>query len=119
MGKSDFKKMNCYDEIIDERAALDKFYDAAAQDQPSNGKKKTKVKTKKSNHKHIYEQVLVHYEDFFTICRADHCTICGKINNVQTGICFKTENGYYQHLTNEEILEEYKNLPLIEGGKFF
>lgn len=119
MGKSDFKKMNGWDEIIDERAALNKFYDTAAQDQPSNGKKKTKVKPKKSNHKHIYEQVLVHYEDFSTICRADRCTICGKINNVDTGTCVNVENGHYRALTNEEILEKYKDLPLIEGGKFF
>lgn len=118
MGKSDFKKMNYWDEIIDERAALNKFYDAAAQDQPSNGKKKIKVKPKKSNHKHIYEQVLVHYDDLFSICQADRCVICGKINNVHTGICIKSESGHYRHLTNEEILEEYKNLPLIEGGKF-
>lgn len=120
MGKADFKKVNdnwCGDEA--NRAALDKFFDEAAQDKPSTGKKNKKIKPKKADHKHDYEQVLVKYEDFNAICIADKCRICGKIGNVKTGTCIRIENGLYRQLTNEEVLEQYSHLPFINGGKFF
>lgn len=122
MGKADYKKINdrwCGKEEMNNRAALDKFYGKAAQDQPSMGKKNKKEKPKKADHKHDYEQVLVLFDDFFSICLADRCTICGKIGNVHTGVCIKVEDGCYRQLTNDEILEEYKDLPLIKGLNLF
>lgn len=117
MGKSDFKKMNCCDEIIDERAALDKFYDVAAQDQPSNGKKKTKAKPKKSNHKHDYQKVLIKYEGWDFLALGRQCKICGKLR--EDWFFLKHPNG--ERLTSYEEamkLAEYKDLPLVNGGKF-
>lgn len=117
MGKSDFKKMNCWDEIIDERAALNKFYDTAAQDQPSNGKKKVKVKPKKSNHKHDYQKVLIKYEDWDFLAIGRQCKICGKLQ--EDWFFLKHPSG--ERLTSYEEaikLPEYKDLPLVNGGKF-
>lgn len=121
MGKADFKKINdrwCGEEEMNNRAALNKFYGKAAQEQASTKKKIKKIKTKKANHKHDYEPILVHYEDLISICRADRCKICGKINNIKLGECQKLEGGFYRLMENSEILEMYPDLPLIEGGKF-
>lgn len=121
MGKADFKKINdrwCGEEEMNNRAALNRFYGKAAQEQASTKKKIKKIKAKKADHKHDYEQILVKYEDFNSICIADRCRICGKIGNVKTGTCIRIENGLYRQLTNEEILEQYPDLPLINGGKF-
>lgn len=120
MGKSDFKKMNGWDEIIDERAALNKFYDTAAQDQPSNGKKRTKVKPKKSNHKHDYEKVLINYDDWHGLCVGRICRVCGKLVCDRTAICLRTNEGHYRAIDDDELLKlsEYKDLRIVNGGKF-
>lgn len=121
MGKADFKKINdrwCGEEEMNNRAALNKFYSEAAQEQTSTKKKIKKIKTKKANHKHDYEPILIHYEDLIFICHADRCKICGKISNVIIGECQKMEDGYWRAMETSEILEKYPDLPLIEGGKF-
>lgn len=120
MGKADFKKANNNwhgDEA--NRTTLDKFFDTAAQDQPSTGKKKAKASVKKSNHKHTYEKILIKYENIVGLCEADRCSICGKINLRTVGITEKVGD-WYRLLTAEEVLAHpnYKDLPLIDGGRF-
>ena len=108
MGKADFKKINDRwrgEDEMHNRAALNNFYDKAAQDLPSTDKKKVKTKTKKSNHKHEYQKVLIKYEDFYSLGIGRLCNICGKLICDRIGITKKTP-------------DEYKDLPLINGGKF-
>lgn len=123
MGKSDFKKINdrwCGEAEMNNRAALDEFYAEAAQNNPSTGKKKVKEKAKKSNHKHDYEKVLINYDDWHGLCVGRICRICGKLVCDRTAICLPTNNGYYRAIDDDELLKlpEYKDLRIINGGKF-
>ena len=88
-------------------------------------KKKPSNKSKsanKSKHKHDYEYVLCHYTvsgySFYVIQR--RCRVCGKITSNDDPAYYLSDvimiNGqkFYRHLTQEEILKKYKNLPIVE-----
>lgn len=124
-GKSDFKKINdrwCGETEMNNRAALDEFYSEAAQNNPSTSKKKkVKAKAKKADHKHDWEKVIIKYDDWHWLCKGRRCKICGKLVCDRTMITIKTEEGHYRSLNEIEVKmhPDYKNLPLIEGGKIF
>lgn len=121
MGKGDYRKVNeCWDGEGGSRSSLNNFYGEAAQDKPSTGKKKVKEKPKKSNHKHDYEKVLINYEDWNGLCVGRICRICGKVVCDRTAVCLPTDNGYYRAIDDDELLQlpEYKDLRIINGGKF-
>lgn len=82
-------------------------------DTPSTGKRRSKRKpVKKSNHKHIYEDVILTYSNDNIPCRGKRCTICSKIETVGF-FTKKIEGGYFQIMTADEIMSEYSNLPVI------
>lgn len=79
-------------------------------------KKKTKSNTskakEKTKHKHEYKDCL-----FINNGRAymgTYCNICGKIYNWRLPVVTVEEAGHRRMMTNEEVLEEYKNLEKIE-----
>lgn len=80
------------------------------------GKKKETSKSKssrKSKHKHEYKDcLLIDRSKYKHICKALYCTICGKIHDLRFGESVK-EGRWYRPLTNEEILEKYKDLEKI------
>ena len=120
MGKSDYKKINeSWDGEGGSRAALNNFYDEAAQSQPSTGKKRTKSKSKKANHKHLYEDCLITCDDWNHICIGRYCTVCGLKQVIRVSEAEKTENGYYTMLTNEEVIAKYPDWPMLHKEKIF
>ena len=76
---------------------------------PKYRKKKSSVSSasKKSKHKHIYKDCLLIMEN--GPHKAQYCTICGKIGNIEF---FETEkvNGGYRMLTDTEIYNKYKDI---------
>ena len=76
---------------------------------PKYRKKKSSVSSasKKSKHKHIYKDCLLIMEN--GPHKAQYCTICGKIGNIEF---FETEkvNGGYRMLTDTEIYNKYKDV---------
>lgn len=121
MGKGDYKKVNeWWDGEGGSRSSLNNFYGEAAQNKPSTGKKKVKEKVKKSDHKHDYEKVLINYDDWHGLCVGRLCRICGKLVCDKTAVCFPTNDGYYRTIDDDELLKlpEYKDLRIINGGKF-
>jgi len=83
-------------------------------------KKKTKSKTpKKSNHKHDYSDEILVKEAFacgVSLHSYGHrCVICGKI---MRDFLFESERceetGLYRMLTEDEKLEKYKHLEIVE-----
>lgn len=124
MGKSDFKKINdrwCGEAEMNNRAALNEFYAEAAQNSPSTGKKKkVKVKAKKADHKHDWEQVIIKYDDWNWLCKGRRCKICGKLVCDNCMLTRKTEEGTYRCMDDIEVRmhPDYKNIPLVMGGKF-
>ena len=122
MGKADFKKINdhwCGEDEIHNRAALNKFYDN--EDKPSTWKKKGRMKSKKSDHKHKYEKCFIKYKDINHYCLGRYCLICNKLILDRFHLTEKTENGTYRVLSDKEILQlpEYKNLPIIKKENLF
>ena len=124
MGKSDFKKINdrwCGEAEMNNRATLNEFYGEAAQNSPSTGKKKKgKVKAKKADHKHDWEQVIIKYDDWSWLCKGRRCKICGKLVCDNCMLTRKTEEGTYRCMDDIEVRmhPDYKDLPLVMGGKF-
>ncbi len=55
-------------------------------EEPIRGKKKSKKKIKKSDHKHLYTDCILtvygYYSDSVHYVRGSYCPICGKIDNV-------------------------------------
>lgn len=120
MGKSDYKKINeNWDSEGGSRAALNNFYDEAAQNQSSTGKKRTKSKPKKANHKHLYEDCLITCDDWSNICIGKYCTVCGLKQIVQVSETEKNEKGYYTLLTNEEVIARHPDWPMLHKEKVF
>lgn len=124
MGKSDFKKINdrwCGEAEMNNRAALDEFYAEAAQNSPSTGKKKKgKVKTKKADHKHDWEKVIIKYDDWNWLCKGRRCKICSKLVCDNCMFTIKTEEGTHRCMDDIEVRmhPDYKDIPLVMGGKF-
>lgn len=85
---------------------------------PKYRKKKSSVSSasKKSKHKHIYKDCLLIMEN--GPHKAQYCTICGKIGNIEF---FETEkvNGGYRMLTDTEIYNKYKNIIKFEIESVF
>lgn len=109
MGKADFKKT---DNILNDGA--------------SNGRpKKKKPTTKRANHKHVYETVLLDKVKLSNnnywnhLVYAEVCTICKRVGRAQWMITTKLDSGYYRALENEEVLamDEYKDLPVLDAEK--
>lgn len=114
MGASDYRKVNdrwCGGE--ENRSKLDEFY---ISDAPSTGKTKShKHKNKKSDHKHIYEDViLIFSNDKYLPCKGRRCTICAKVDFIGF-FDKKTEDGYRQIMHYDEIIAAHPDMPIIEG----
>lgn len=114
MGASDYRKVNDYWCGGEEnRSKLDEFYTS---DAPSNGKTKgRKHKNKKSDHKHIYEDVILTFSNGkYLPCRGRRCTICAKVDLIGF-FNKKTEDGYYQIMHYDEIIAAHPDMPIVEG----
>lgn len=85
---------------------------------PKYRKKKSSVSSasKKSKHKHIYKDCLLITEN--NPHKAQYCTICGKIGNIEF---FEAEkvNGGYRMLMDTEIYDKYKNVIKFEVESIF
>lgn len=104
-----------------ERSIEDDFYDDDMKQKPSTGKKQSKKKTpKKCDHKHKYEEVVcLYYRDVFGRSRKSanlsmRCSICGRLNGWKHPTIYDPDIKRNRIMTTEEILKEYKHLPLIE-----
>ena len=123
MGKADYKKIGkCWNTDYLPTATRDELFDYASDDSPSNGRKLSKRTTpKKANHKHEYMDVLV--KSYVTmpsytmpkesIGLAKMCKYCKVLKNCNFYVYDKDSKGRYRFLTNHEILEKYKDLPMI------
>ena len=81
-------------------------------------KKKAKTNTtKKSNHKHTYENCLLIYEGRPYL--SQYCTICGKTNDTKFALHEKISDHIYRILRPEEIFEKYKSLPKFTVDAMF
>ena len=80
---------------------------------------------KKSKHKHIYEECLFSTKFYSTledcILHGSYCTICGKISKrgYRLREVVKTGEHSTRFMTNEEVLEKYKGLPIIHLDDYF
>ena len=73
-------------------------------------KKPSKSKSsRKANHKHQYEDCLLVDEENRPH-KAQYCTICGKINNVNVFETMREDGGFYRMLTCDEVFQKYKGL---------
>ena len=64
---------------------------------------------RKSDHKHEYADcLLIDNENRHT--KAQYCTICGKINDMQFFETVRVEQGY-RMLDSDEVYQKYKDLP--------
>lgn len=114
MGASDYRKVNdrwCGGE--ENRSKLDEFYTSEA---ASTGKRKSKRKAaKKSDHKHIYEDVILTFSNSKYIpCKGRRCTICAKVEFIGF-FHHKDERGYTTLMDYDEIIAAYPNMPIVEG----
>ena len=104
-----------------ERAIEDDFYDDDMKQKPSTGKKKSKKQThKKCDHKHKYEEVVCLYHtdvlgrSIPSANLSKRCSICGKLDGWKHPSIYDSSMHRNRRMTTEEILKEYKDLPLIE-----
>lgn len=86
---------------------------------PKYRKKKQKKTVKKSNHKHDYsKEVLIKRkmrQGNYRYNYAKVCSICGKIGEENYFESKKVDGSNYDRLlSQEEILEKHKDLPIIE-----
>lgn len=88
---------------------------------PKHMKKKKSSVSKsreKSKHKHEYIDCILIDDDSLPH-KAAYCKICGKVGDVKFFESEKTDYETYRMLNAEEILEKYKNLPLIHVSDIF
>lgn len=90
------------------------LYDS--EDIPKYKKKSKKGGTKKSNHKHEFEDVLLirEFGGRSSHVMGKRCIHCGLIRDKNWFISERTSEGLYRMLSDEEILEKYKDLPCID-----
>lgn len=70
-----------------------------------------KTRTPKSKHKHIYESCLLYDIDINHYFRAEYCTICGKIGDINFFETVPSETSRHSRiLRSEEVKEKYKHL---------
>ena len=82
-------------------------------DVPKYRKKSTRQPPVKSKHKHLYKDCLLKQADESKLHKSEYCTACGKIGNT---LFFETkpiENGYRIMISQEELLEKYKDLEIF------
>lgn len=104
MGKADFKKVN--DKWYTYEDSNKKIDDLLLAEEMPRSKKRKKKSTKKANHAHQYERVLVYDPKFSEMYDLyDKCIICGKMSRIRW--IFKTER--YE--------EEYRNLPIFNTNE--
>jgi hypothetical protein len=76
----------------------------------------------RSDHKHIKKECLLICSSNHQVYYSNYCTICGKIIDWQVPMV-KEDSGrfgvMYRELSNEEILEKYKNLEVKEITDIF
>lgn len=83
---------------------------------PKYRKKRKKKKNKRSSHKHVYKDMLIKRKsrNGYWYNYGQVCEICGRIGEEKY---FETEEigeRVYRFLTQKEILEKYKDLPIFE-----
>ena len=90
------------------------------QEVPKHKKKAKHKPPKKSDHKHQYYDVLIHEKKYVLGKMIDcyylgeKCSICSAWETTQIFLSEKMENGYSRMMSNERILEKYKDLELID-----
>jgi hypothetical protein len=78
---------------------------------PKYKKRSLKPTTKKSKHKHLYEECLL-IDVNEKVCRATYCLECGKIGNLFILETTDDVIGKYRRMLNKkEIMDKYKDLP--------
>ena len=75
-------------------------------------KKKKKKSVKKSNHKHQYQECLIKWDNHYHA--GERCFVCGKIGDLKFFETIPYREGISRLLTQEEILEKYKNLECFD-----
>lgn len=73
---------------------------------------KVSKSSSKSKHKHQYSDCLVKFKDKW-YGLGSKCIICDRLK-VKTYMVTEKKEGYYVMLEPEQILEKYKDLPIIE-----
>lgn len=68
------------------------------------------------NHEHNYVKCLLHDTTMDTYYLSSYCTICGKIRGLakDSDLIENEENECYRMLTDEELLDEYKDLKIFD-----
>lgn len=71
---------------------------------------------KKSDHRHNYEDVMVHLTDInpkshFAHVRIGRCTVCGKMKHSSIFDTIPAGNGFRRLMTTTEFIEANKHLP--------
>lgn len=109
MGKADFKKTN-----------------KPQNDGACTGKSLSKrVAPKRSNHKHLYEDVLItnyilsNGETWNHLMLGKRCTVCGKVAVKKYMLTKKNERDWYEVMSDEEIIhdERYCSLPIVDAER--
>ena len=116
---NDYKKVgsrNWFNQDKTPRSKMNEHYENIVNESPSTGKLKNKNKqTKKSNHKHMYEDILCKTPNGH-LHTGQRCVFCGRLKNIDYFMFEKTIDGYFKVLSNTEIKERYPNLEIIEIG---
>ncbi|HHW79629.1 MAG TPA: hypothetical protein GX742_02370 [Acholeplasmataceae bacterium] len=84
---------------------------------PKYKKRSKKRKASKSDHKHDYSiEVLIKRNSRYgeRYHYANRCRVCGKTGEEKFFESQKINENYFRVLTQKEILEKYKDLPVIE-----
>ena len=77
--------------------------------------KKKAIKTvKKSKHKHIYKDCLIHDANSRMYHKSSYCSICGKIGDFGIIETEKVSGRLSRVLSQDELLERYKDLEIKE-----
>lgn len=77
-------------------------------------KKKVKKTVKKSKHKHIYKDCLFFERNSNEYKKGEYCEVCGKIGDFKLFEGVRINNRLSRMLSQEEILEKYKDLEIKE-----
>ena len=117
----DYKHQSCYNIHIrhkERRIIIKRFFEEDyKKDIPKYKKRRRRRKIRRSNHKHIYVDMLIKRKsgDGYWYNYGKVCEICGRIGEEKY---FETEEldreRCYRYLTQEEILEKYKRLPIFK-----
>ena len=108
-----------------QRPRENRFFDKAHKDEVSKKSKSKAKSTPRSNHKHVYNPVLIWRKNIFNWLNDDvsgsvakRCEICGKIEEGRLSYLFHNkENKYYGELEHFWC-DEQDNLLKIESTKF-